>query len=70
MRRRLGLLPRTLNLGDVVIEHQIAGALAVNDERHHQDLDVHEAPVLARAPCDPVREALLVGLPLDFPAFL
>jgi hypothetical protein len=66
---RLGLLTRPLNLGDVVVEHQVASALGIDYQRNHQDLDVHERPVLAGAPGDAVRETLRLGLPADLPAF-
>ena len=47
LRRRLGLLARLLELGDVVVDAEEADALAVDRERHEHQLDVDERSVLA-----------------------
>ena len=55
LRRRLGLLARLLELGDVVVDAEEADALAVDGERHEHQLHVDRRAVLPLSARDPLR---------------
>jgi hypothetical protein len=50
--QRLGMLPRLLELGDVVVDGEEAGMLAVDHQGGEHQLDVHCGAVLPRASGD------------------
>ena len=70
LRRRLGRLAGGLQLRDVVVDHVVAGPLAVDGQRHHDDLDVDQRAVLAHAARDPRRAAGRLGLAGQRPALV
>ena len=62
LRRGLGLLARPLELGDVVIDDVEAGMLAVDEQWHHDHLDVDKHTVPSHPVRDPVGATLLERL--------
>ena len=69
-QERLGVLPRALEVGDVVVDRGEADPLAIDPERHEHHLHVHQLPVLPYATSDPIGTTDLSRLVSDGPAFL
>ena len=66
--RGLGLLPRALELGDVVVDGVETDVLAVDLERDEHQLDVDDGAVLAQATADVLSASARDRLARDLPA--
>ena len=68
--RRLGLLARLLELGDVVVDAEEADALALDGQRHEHQLDIDRCAVLPLPARDAVRAAARERLGRDLAALV